>query len=538
MESDSLPRLRKVGHVRQLIVDGKPFLVLGGEVGNSTPSDLNVLDAALAKCQRMHLNTVMLPVYWDRVEPSEGTYDFSLVRGALDLARPRNLRLVYLWFGSWKNGMSCYAPSWVKRDTGRFKRARRREGEALEVLSPICYAAREADARAFAALMRWTKQYDAHEQTVIMVQVENEIGLMPDARDHSPESEAAYAGEVPEALRSRAARGELGPEVCALWERAGRYASDSWGQLFGDGVHGDEVFAAWHFATYVEHVAAAGKREYPLPMFANAALIRPGHLPGQYPSAGPLPHLMEVWQAGAPSLDMICPDIYFPNFAEWCERYARSDNALFIPEMAPSARAPANAVVAAAQFGAIGFGPFAIENVNAEKERQLANCYEQLAGMSSLILEGQQKGTLIGLSPRVEFDWSVNEQRERRELGGICFEAQFDRPAATGSVATTVLPTLGPGRWEAPPGAPCGAAMVLQLAPDEFVILGSGVIITFAPADGAGKVGIDHVQEGRFAHDGTWVAGRWLNGDETHQGRHVHLYDGAWTVQRVKLYRY
>lgn len=283
--------------------------------------------------------------------------------------------------------------------------------------------------------------------------------------------------------------------------------------------------------------AAAGKRGYPLPMFANVALIRPGYRPNQYPSGGPLPHLMEVWRARAPSLDMICPDIYFPSFVEWCDRYVRNGNPLFIPETAPSMRASANVVDAAAKFGAIGVGLFSIENVDDEKARLIANCYETLSGMSDLILKAQQDGAVVGLSPRVAFDWAIDDEPQRAELGGVVFEAQFDRPPGAGAQETTTLPTLGPGRWEAPPGMPLGAAMILQLSPEEFAVVGMGVVVTFAPADGKGKVGIDRVQEGRIV-DGKWVGGRWLNGDETHQGRHVHLDDGRWTVQRVTLYRY
>ena len=506
METASIPHLRQTGHATQLYVNDKPFLALGGELGNSTASDLDILENALARCQRMGLNTVMLPVYWDLIEPEEGKFDFSLVAGAIDHARHHGLHLVYLWFGTWKNSMSCYAPGWVKRDTTRFERVKQSSGETMEIISPESTAANEADARAFAALMRWTKDYDAKEQTVIMVQVENEIGMIPEPRDHSERSESAYKSDVPSALLSLVERGELGPEVSALWKKAGRKTGGTWSDVFGSGPQGDEVFSAWQFANYVEKVAAAGKKEYPLPMYANAALIRPGYLPGQYPSAGPLPHLLEVWRAGAPSLDMICPDIYFPNFMEWCGRYVRNGNPLFIPEMAASARAPANALYAAAQFGAIGFGPFSIENVSPERERQIANCYGVLAGLSDIILNCQQNKKVIGLSPQIAFDWTIDEKPQRGELGGVIFEAQFDKPAVVGDTATTVLPTLGSGRWDAPPGTPLGAAMILQLSADEFVIAGMGVTITFAPADGKGKVGIEQVQEGRYEKDGTWVA--------------------------------
>src|SRR5690349_10421135 len=185
---------------------------------------------------------------------------------------------------------------------------------------------------------------------------------------------------------------------------------------------------------------------------------------------------------------MICPDIYFPNFMEWCGRYVRNGNPLFIPEMAASTRAPANAVYAAAKFGGIGFGPFSIENVQDEKERLISNCYELLSGMSDQILTAQQNGSILGLSPQIGFDWTVDDHPQRGELGGIVFEARFDRPSTAGAVGSTTLPTLGAGRWDAPAGTPLGAAMILQLAPEDFVILGMGVTITFTPTDGKGKI--------------------------------------------------
>ncbi len=250
--------------------------------------------------------------------------------------------------------------------------------------------------RAFTALMQWTKDYDSKKHTVIMVQVENEIGMIPEPRDHSEKSDQAFRSAVPEKLLSLAVKGELGPEVGALWENAGRNTKGTWSDVFGTSAQAEEIFSAWQFSRYVENLLVAGKREYPLPMFANAALMRPNYQPGQYPSAGPLPHLLEVWRAGAPSLDMICPDIYFPNFMEWCSRYVRNGNPLFIPEMANSKRAPGNALFAISHFGAMGTGPFSIENADQEKEQQITNCYGMLAGMANLILKAQQSNTIIG----------------------------------------------------------------------------------------------------------------------------------------------
>ena len=168
---DNIPHLQHTTPAPQLLVHNKPFLALGGELGNSTASDPHTLELALAKCQRMHLNTVMLPVYWDLIEPEEGKFDFSLLTAALNSARHHHLHLVYLWFGTWKNSMSCYAPSWVKRDTTRFPRAQQSTGESMEIISPESIEANKADARAFAALMRWTRQHDAQTLTVFLVHV-------------------------------------------------------------------------------------------------------------------------------------------------------------------------------------------------------------------------------------------------------------------------------------------------------------------------------------------------------------------------------
>jgi hypothetical protein len=157
--------------------------------------------------------------------------------------------------------------------------------------------------------------------------------------------------------------------------------------------------------------------------------------------------------------------------------------------------------------------------------------------MAKQILKAQQGAKIIALSPQIDFDWGVNPQPQRRELAGIRFEAQFDRPSGDGDWNASTLPTLGPGRWETPPGVPLGAVLILELAPQEFAILGMGVTLTFRAADGEGKIGIESVQEGQFIED-TWLGGRWLNGDQTHQGRHLRLEADRWSVQRVKLYKY
>jgi beta-galactosidase GanA len=329
-----IPHLRQQGSATQLVVDGAPLLIRGGEVGNSAATNPAYLRPFWTKFASLNLNTVLVPVYWDLLEPEDGRFDFSTVDQVVGQARENSMRLVLLWFGSWKNSMSCYAPAWVKRDPKRFPRATDLDGARQEILSPFSAENRDADARAFAALLRHLRETDGTQHTVVMVQVENEIGMIPSARDHSAYADRAFGAAVPDELMSYlATRSEqLAPELRATWLSSGARRSGTWSEVFGGGAASEEIFMAWHFARYADAVAAAGKKEYPLPMFVNAALIRPGHQPGQYPSGGPLPHLFDIWRAAAPSLDFLSPDIYFRAFAEWARRYRRAGNPLFVPE--------------------------------------------------------------------------------------------------------------------------------------------------------------------------------------------------------------
>ena len=301
-EPSLLPHLKKQGTAMQLIVDGKPLLVLGGELHNSSSSSLAYMKPIWPKLAEMHLNTVLTPLSWELIEPQEGKFDFTIVDGLIRDARKNNLRLVFLWFGSWKNCMSCYAPDWVKTDLLRFPRAQSGDGKALEILSPFSQANCDADARVFAALLSHLRQIDGQRHTVIMVQVENEIGMIPEARDHSAAANDLFFKPAPRELLDYLAQHKdtLIPEFRRVWENAGFKTSGTWEEVFGTGIATEEIFMAWHFARYTDRVAAAGKTEYPLPMYVNAALIRPNYKPGQYASAGPLPHLMDVWRAGRP----------------------------------------------------------------------------------------------------------------------------------------------------------------------------------------------------------------------------------------------
>lgn len=258
------PHLRTQGSATQLIVDGAPFLILGGELHNSSASSLEYMRPIWERMVALNFNTVLAPISWELLEPEEGVFDFTLVDGLIQDARRHELRLVLLWFGSWKNGQSSYAPVWVKQDPQRFPRVVTRAGEPLEVLTPLAESSREADARAFAALMRHIRIVDGDVHTVIMVQVENEVGVLSDTRDWSALAARAFDGAVPGALldQLQSHRQELTPELDERWETSGFATAGSWGEVFGAGDATDEIFMAWHYARYVDEVARAGKAEY------------------------------------------------------------------------------------------------------------------------------------------------------------------------------------------------------------------------------------------------------------------------------------
>jgi beta-galactosidase GanA len=517
-----MPELGKQGSLTQLIVDGEPFLILGGELGNSTASDRRYFEPIWPRLVELGLNTVLAPVYWELCEPEEGRYDFALVDQLVEGARRHGLRLVLLWFGSWKNSMSCYVPLWVKTQPERFWRARLRTGRAQEILSAFCPANREADARAFASLMRHLHHVDGRQATVLMVQVENEVGMLGDARDWCDAANLALREPVPPELLAHLAQHEqaLPAELGEVWRKAGAKTAGTWEEVFGRSLAADEIFMAWHYARYTNDVARAGKREHPLPMFVNAALNRPGHQPGQYPSAGPLPHLIDVWQAGAPDLDFLSPDIYFADFAAWCKRYARPDNPLFVPEARLGEESGDHALYAIGQHAALGFSPFSIESIDGPRAAALAECYALLRQLGPLILIRQAAGQVAGVvvdrsSPTCELT-----------LGDFRLEVAHDY---------TFEWSTGP---RDAPSWPRFGGLVIALGPDEYLVAGRGLIVTFAPraADGS-SAGIAAIEEGHY-EEGRWLPGRRLNGDQTHQGRHLRLEPERFAVQRAKLYRY
>ena len=509
------------GNVKQLYVNDKPFLILGGELGNSSSSTVEYMQPIWPKLKSMNLNTVLAPVYWELVEPEEGKFDFNLIESLIQNARKNDIKLVFLWFGAWKNSMSCYAPYWVKKDQKRFPRATNKNGVGQEILSPFSENNLTSDIKAFRALMTYIKKIDAKEQTVIMIQVENEIGMLPDARDHSAMATSAFNKAVPQPLFNylKLNKENLMPEFKAAWAKNGYQTSGTWESVFGKSLATDEVFMAWYYADFVNKLADAGKQAYNLPMYLNAALnYKKEAKPGEYPSAGPLPHIIDVWKAGAPKIDLLSPDFYNPNFKYWNDLYVRGNNTLFIPEIKFEQGVAGKAFNAIGHYNAVGFSPFSIENGDEKMNMEISSAYKLLDKLSPLILQNQGKGTING----VLFDKTDNKQEIK--LGDYILTFSHDL-------------TLGWSAKSKEDNWPITGGLVIQLAPDEFIVAGTGIVATFKPLAANLNAGIAQIDEGNFK-DGKWIPGLRLNGDQSHQGRHLRIPEGNFSIQKIKLYDY
>jgi beta-galactosidase GanA len=491
---DDLPHFAVKEGRHAFIVDGAPFIVLGGQCANSSawPSELPGVWSAI---ERMHANTLEAPVYWEQFEPREGAFDPSLVDLMVGQAREHHVRLVLLWFGTWKNGSSHYLPSWMKAQPEVYPKALGKAGLYIDTPSPHFPATLEADKRAFRALMRHLRETDA-PHTVVMVQVENESGAWNTIRDYSPTAQAAFGKRVPAELL--AAQG--------LSAKAG----GDWPTVFG--TNADEYFQAWHVAHFVGEVAAAGKEEYPLPMYTNAALrdpISPGPA-GTYESGGPTDNVLGIWRAAAPALDVLCPDIYQNDNAKYrrvLELYSRPDNPLLVPETGGSAWY-AHMLFAALGQGAVGWAPFGINHTfnmpgGNPSEDRLAP-----VGVNFAIV-----GQAMREFARLEFAGQLHAVAEDADV----------HTQEIGLGAWTAEVTYGSTRFgsSTPKGnpEPVGGAIVCGTGPDEFLVTGRSCKVDFKAADAASRAQREYlrVEEGAMS-GGAFVPARILNGDETDYG--------------------
>lgn len=552
--------LRQQGTATQLIVDGKPFLILGGELGNSSAACRQDIERIFPKLQRMGLNTVLVPAYWDLIEPTEGNFDFTLTDIVLQQARKHNLKVIFLWFGAWKNSMSCYAPLWFKENYKKYPRASTRSGKPLEIASAFSEAVFQADNRAFSQWMQHLAAVDKEEGTAIMIQIENEIGMLEDARDYSREADKAFYAPVPALLMEYLQKNKkkLHPRMREKWESHGFRKQGNWQEVFGADLYTDEIFMAWHYACYVERMAQTARSIYNVPLYVNAAMNSRNRQPGEYPSAGPLAHLIDVWHCAAPGIDLLAPDLYDDGFTGWVAQYHLHNNPLFIPETRLTDNNGVRAFYVFGEHDAIGISPFSIEDGSDVADAPLVQSYTKLKELMPLLTRYQGKGVMKGLL----FD---EDNKERiltdDDLTITCrhnFTLPWDPRATDGSP------------W------PEGGGILLKLAKDEYIVAGSGIVVEFAKStekqtadaskalgedgfaqagkdgEGTGKTGnketlhtwsgsrcgIGFVDEVSVRPDGSLEYIRRLNGDQDHQGRHVRISVGEFRILHVKLYEY
>jgi beta-galactosidase GanA len=494
--ASELPRVIHSQGRHALLVDGRPYLILGAQVNNSSNYP-GMLPKVWPAIEQLQANTALVPVAWEQIEARQGKFDFSFVDTLLEQAREHRVRLVLLWFGTWKNTSASYAPEWVKLDTARYPRIINSKGERTVTLSPHASATLAADRNAFVQLMRHLKQIDS-QHTVIMVQVENESGTYRSVRDYSPAAQRLFGAAVPATL------------LRSLGKKTG-----TWQQVFG--YDADEFFHAWSIASYIQQVAAAGKAEYPLPLYVNAALrdpIVPGP-PDTYASGGPTDNVLDIWKAAAPALDLIAPDIYMPEYDKYTkvlDLYQRPDNALFVGETG-NAAGYARYFFPTLGHQGIGFAPFGLD----------------FTGYSNFPL-GAARIDSETLEP-----FAMNYrlvQPMMRELADLSLRGKVHGVAEDPAVHTQTIPL---GRWQAavsyglpqfwfagpPPGnpQPVGGALVAELGADEFLVAGYYTRVSFEVADPASgaKLQFARVEEGTY-ENGSWKFLRVWNGDQTDWG--------------------
>ena len=543
------PCITEKGDQKVLLVDGKPFIMLAGEVHNSDSSSPAYMEQIWKIADDLGMNSLLLPVTWEMVEPVEGEFHFEILDQLIDQAREHGMKIGLLWFGSFKNAECMYAPEWVKRDLERFHRgqivkgknkAGRKVSPTLPVTIPyttISYLsenAMQADARAFGKMMQHVREYDEAYGTVITVQVENETGLLGNAREVSDEADAAFAGEVPQEFASymRSHTEYMEEDVRAAVE-AGAEKS-SWSEVFG--AVAEEIFSAYHVASFVEYVAKAGKDAYNLPMTVNCWLDKAADTPGDYPSGGPVARVHEVWDYCAPSIDVYCPDIYVPYFNKVCDRFVKSGtNPLYIPEAATHSYAAPRMVYTVGHYHAMCYSPFGFDDIGkpfsaaqgylfgmdvTDPALKTPQNFEEYAALGKILREAMPLLAERYGTTDLQAVCAEREAEKKKSLGLPEDMNPMERMLAEAAAATKMIfgdlgVSVGFGGMMRPRND--GALLVCRTKENEVYMIGEQCDIQLFSTDSE-KTNLDilRLEEGTF-ENGAFVPGRRFNGDEAAQ---------------------
>ena len=548
-QNSAIPHLEKKGNVSQLSVNDQSFLILSGELHNSSAGSAHYMHPIWSRMANQNLNTVIAPVSWELIEPREGVFDFSLVDSMVIGARKENLKLVIIWFGSWKNGKSTYVPDWVKNDAKRFPLIKNKSGNTMDVLSTLNTKSLDADANAFGELMKYIKKIDSKEQTVIMVQVENEIGVLGSIRDFSETANNAFNGQVPSELIKYLEKNKsvLYPALAKIWADNGYKQKGTWEEVFGKGIeyegvewktnfphYTEEIFMSWNYAKYVGEIAKKGKAQYPLPMYANAWLKQSNSKnPGQFPSGGPLPHVIDIWRAAAPAIDFIAPDIYIVEEFDWvCQEFSRSGNPLFIPETKVGPDGSARAFYAIGKYDALGYAPFGIDgggifNSADPKDESLKKVYGCLKNIAPFIQENRGTDNMSALFV------SEGGQSDKVEMGDYTVSMRRF------SSANLFKTTGGKFGVEGEEDKSAAGLIVIKLQDNEFLVAGGigGAIVNISKGKYNKFENVGYVSVDEISYENGKMLSHRLNGDETAMGGAV-IKPGEVKIFKIKMYGY
>lgn len=510
----NIPEIKKINGISTLFVKDEPFLALAGEVHNSSSASLAYMEENVwPRLEGLYMNSLIVPVSWENIEPEEGVYCFELVDGLLRQASVRKMHLILCWFGLWKNAESSYVPRWVKEDIRRYFRAEKVTGEKLNTVSPLCQEAIDRDATAFARLMAHLRETDAEENIVVMVQVENEVGLLGTSRDYCPAAEEAFKTQVPQLL-------------------AGDGEAVAWREYFGE--EAEESFMAYYFAKALERIAEAGRKEYPLPCFTNVWLRQHPWYPGSYPSGGPVRSKHHIWKKAAPSLFTIAPDIYVPYVVDVMEEYTQKDNPLVIPEIRKDAVAASYALYAYTGLYAICCSPFGVEELGMAPEAVPMLPPEMVEALKMDPLSFDLRGSREAFSSVYHIMKEIMPlyikyrgtphmrsylKKNEHDLGSYHRFSEYN-------IEITYFPKME--------ACPAAAGVIFELTPDRFLILGMMSKFTISAKEESGKrAAYLHKETGTVVY-GEWKRTQPHNGDElvmTVMGREV-------TCHMVEMYQY
>jgi len=490
----ALPMIKETNGVKQLYVNNEPFLIIGGELLNSSASSIEHMKDIWAHVRSLNMNTVFLPINWQQFEPKEGSFDYSFIDSHIKSAYDNNLKLVILWFGSWKNGESNYTPDWVKTDMKRFPRMVFKDGKVSTTISNMNKNCLNADLAAYKKLMDRIVLVDKHG-TVIMMQIENEVGLLGDTRDFSPEATKLFEQQVPGELIKYISNNLsiLKPNIRELYVSNGSKTQGTWEEVFGKSPNTDEIFMAWNYAKYINELAKAGKAIYNLPTYVNAWDASGGNLiPGVWPSGGPNYLMLDIWQAGAPDIDILANDNYSPTFGLSAANFIHNKNPLLLPEacaiwLNDTISAAPKAFYCFGHFKAMGFSPFGIDHPVYHSNHSIKKAYEVLDMLRPLITKAQVEDRINGF---MEGD---KASPASFQLGDFIFKPDYNLQK------NSIIKGYG---------------LIIQISEDEFIVSGNACHIGYQSAD-AGKPNSQllSVEEGKFV-DGKWVKKRIINGDE------------------------